>query len=284
MICSDKKEINHRGGYFFVLLSAICFATGGLLIKINSWSPMTISGIRSLFAMPVFYLYFKNAGHAFKWNRTVLLGALANSGMSTTFVIANKLTSAANSIVLQFTMPIYIILLLWIFWKQKPDRVSVVAAAFSFVGVLFFFFDRISMSGMIGNVIALLSGFLYAIVFLIKKIPDSDFEASALLSFAINFVIGLPFCLRETDMSCTNLVSALLLGIVQVGMAYIFLARGLDTVPPTAAALTSMIEPVLNPILVAAFYGETIGPVSLVGAAIVLISSVVYQLRSTPAG
>lgn len=272
------KESNK--GYLYIILSAICFATGGLLIKINSWSPMTINGVRSIFAIPVFYLFYKKLGHKFKLNMAVILGALANSGMSTTFVIANKLTSAANTIVLQFTMPIYIIILLWIFWKKTPDKISVLTALFSFVGILCFFFDRISVSGMIGNILALVSGFLYAIVFLIKKIPNADFESSALLSFAINFVIGIPYMFQESSITGTNMMSVLLLGVIQIGFAYVFLARGLDFVSPIGAALTSMIEPVLNPILVAVFYRETIGTLSFIGAIIVLASATAYNLYS----
>lgn len=268
-------------GYLFVLLSALCFATGGILIKINSWSSMTINGIRCIFALMVFYPYFKSVGHQFKINKTIILGAIANTGMCVTFVTANKMTTAANAIVLQFTLPIYIILLLWIFWKKKPDRVSVLTASLSFIGILCFFFDHLSMTGMIGNILALVSGFLYAIVFLIKKMPNADFESSAVLSFAINFVIGLPFFLREGSYSATNIVSVILLGIVQIGLAYVFLAKGLDTVPPMAASLISMAEPVINPILVAVFFHETIGWISLIGAVIVLGSATYYSLYTS---
>lgn len=271
--------MNHsRKGYLFVLLSALCFATGGLLIKINSWSSMTINGVRCIFALMIFYPYFRSIGHKFCINRTVILGALANSGTCITFVTANKLTTAANAIVLQFTLPIYIILLLWIFWKKKPDRVSVLTAIISFVGILFFFFDNLTASGMAGNILALISGFLYAIVFLIKKMPSADFESSAILSFAINFVIGIPFYVQESTFSTTNIISVILLGFVQIGMAYIFLAKGLDDVSPIAASLISMAEPVINPILVAFFYGETIGFVSMIGAVIVLGSAAFYSL------
>lgn len=265
-------------GYVYVLLSAVCFATGGLLIKINSWSSMTINGIRSIFAFLIFFLYFRHLGHKFVYNKTVVLGALANTGMTATFVIANKLTSAANAIVLQFTLPIYIILMLWIFWKKKPDRLSILTAIASFVGILFFFFDNLSTAGMIGNLLALLSGVLYAVVFLIKKMPNSDFESSALLSFALNFLIGIPFYFHESTITATNLFSVLLLGFVQIGLAYIFLSKGLDTVPPVGASLISMIEPILNPILVAVFYGETIGGISLIGAIIVLASATFYNV------
>lgn len=268
-------------GYLFVLLSALCFATGGILIKINSWSSMSINGVRCIFALMIFYPYFKSIGHSFRINRTVIFGALANTGMCITFVTANKLTTAANAIVLQFTLPIYIILLLWIFWKKKPDKVSVLTAVISFIGILCFFFDNLSTTGMVGNLLALASGFLYAIVFLIKKMPNADFESSAVLSFAINFVIGLPFFLREGSYPATNIISVILLGIVQIGLAYVFLAKGLDTVPPMAASLISMAEPIINPILVAIFYHETIGWMSFIGAIIVLGSATYYSLYTS---
>lgn len=271
-------------GYVYVLLSAVCFATGGILIKINSWSSMTINGLRSIFAFVIFFLFFRRLGHKFTFNKSVLLGALANTGMSATFVLANKLTSAANAIVLQFTLPIYIIFLLWIFWKKKPDRLSVLTAAASFVGILFFFFDNLTTTGMIGNLLALLSGFLYAIVFLIKKMPHADFESSALWSFALNFIIGIPFYFQESTITSTNIISVLLLGFVQIGLAYIFLSKGLDFVPPVGASLISMVEPILNPILVAVFYGETIGGISFIGAVIVLLSAATYNVMSAKSG
>ena len=239
---------------------------------------MTISGVRSLFAIPVLYIFYRRIGHKFCFNKSVFFCALANTGMCTTFVIANKLTTAANAIVLQFTLPIYILLLTWIFFKKKPDKTSVLSALLSFAGICFFFFDSISTTGMIGNIVALVSGFLYAIVFMTKKIPGSDFASSALLSFALNFVIGIPFTLQETTISQTNIISVVLLGVIQIGFAYIFLEQGLTVVSPIGAALASMIEPILNPILVAVFYKETIGAMSFVGAVIVFISSIVYNV------
>ena len=213
------------------------------------------------------------------FNKTVLLGAIANTGMCITFVTANKLTTAANTIVLQFTLPIHIILLLWIFWKKKPNKVEVCTALISFIGILCFFLDNITFTGMVGNILAIVSGFLYAIVFLIKKMPGSDFESSAALSFVINFIIGLPFFLQEGSYSQLDFITIILLGVVQLGLSYVFLAKGLDTVSPVGASLISMAEPILNPILVAVFYGETIGIVSIIGVIIVLGSATFYSVK-----
>lgn len=268
-------------GFIYTALSAVCFATGGLLIKLNTWSSMSINGMRSFFAFFIFLLYMKLTKHQFKFNWKVLLGVVANSMMGITFIMANKMTTAANAIVLQFTLPIYIMLLAWIFQKKKPDKVSVISGMISLVGIMFFFFESLSLGGMTGNVLALVSGFFYAIVFLIKQIPDSDFESSAIISFVLNFVIGIPFILQETDWGIMNMSTGVLQGVVQIGLAYIFLNMALDKVPPVGASLISMIEPILNPILVAIFYGEKIGKISFVGAIIVLASALFYNLRGT---
>ena len=273
-----------RLGIVCVLMSAIFFATGGLLIKLNSWNAVTINGVRSLLALSVMLLYMKHTGHHFRFNKAVLFGTIANSGMTVTFTIATKMTTAANAIVLQFMMPAFVVVLLWIFWKQKPDGVTLATVAVSLLGMACFFIDSLSAGNMAGNLIAMLSGFLYAFVFLMKQIPGADFMSSVVISYGLNFLIGLPFLLQETDFGASNLITIVLLGIVQVGFSYVCLDIGLDRVPPVAASLISMIEPILNPIMVAVFYHEMIGPIALVGAAIVLGSATFSNLYSLKKG
>jgi len=271
-------ESTKKSGYVYVFLSAVFFALGGILIKSNSWSSMSINGLRGIIAFGMLYVDMKIAHHKFCVNKQVIFGAIVNFCMSTLFVMANKMTSAANAIVLQFTMPIFVILLLWIFWKQKPDSMSLITVGVSFVGIIFFFVGSLTPSGMIGNILAILSGLLYAVVFLIKKMPNSDFESSILISFLISFVVGIPFFCNEGSYPVSNFITVALLGVFQIGCAYICLNRGLNHVPPVAASLISMIEPVLNPILVAIFLHEVIGVMEIIGAVIVLSSATVYNL------
>lgn len=272
-----------KSGILFVLLSAMCFATGGILIKLNGWNAVALNGARSIFAFGVVSIYMMLTHHKFRVNWAIIFGAFANSGMSVTFTLATKLTTAANAIVLQFTMPVFVILLLWALWKQKPNKLAVGTVAVSLLGMVCFFIDSLSSGNMAGNIIAIVSGFLYAFVFLVKKIPGSDFQSSMLISFVINLLMGLPFLLQETDFGPANLITVFLLGTLQFGCAYVFLDMGLNYVQPVAASLISMIEPIMNPILVALFYHETMGPMALVGAAIVLGSATVYNVLSIKA-
>ncbi len=96
-------------------------------------------------------------------------------------------------------------------------------------------------------------------------------------------MLGLPFLIQETAFTPAAITSVLILGIFQVGLAYVLMCIGLRTTPAVTASLISGIEPVLNPILVALFYGERIGRMALAGAAVVVVSVVGYNvLRALP--
>ncbi len=267
-------------GTIYVLISAVCFSLSGVLIKMITWSPLTINGVRNLFAFLVMALYLKKIGHRLVINKPVILGAVCNLLMNLTFVMATKLTSAANAIVLQFTEPIFLILFLWILWKHKPDWKAVAACILVFGGILCFFFDQLTPDGVAGNIIAVISGILYAIVFLMKKVKDADFESSILISQIASFILFLPFYFKENDPAPLNFLFVIILGVVQMGLGYVFLAKGLERVTPLSASLTSTIEPILNPLLVAVFCGEMITPIAVLGAAIVILAGTVYNIVS----
>jgi drug/metabolite transporter (DMT)-like permease len=273
---NEAKKINI--GTIYVLISAICFSLAGVLIKMISWSSLTINGVRNIFAFLVMFIYLKKIGHKLVINRVVILGAICNLFMNLTFAMATKLTSAGNAIVLQFTEPIFLILFLWIFWKHKPDWKAIITCVFVFGGILCFFFDQLTLTGQIGNILAILSGILYALVFLMKKVKNANFESSILISQLVSFIIFIPSYIRETDFAPRNFVLVIILGVVQMGLGYVFLAKGLEKVSPISASLTSTVEPILNPIWAAVFYGEMISTIAIIGAVIVIISSTIYNI------
>ncbi len=277
----NKEQLNKSSllGTIYVLLSAICFSTGGVLIKSIPWNSFSISLARSVLSLIVIILYQKSQGRKFVFNKMVLFGAMCNCIMAVTFVMATKMTTAANAIVLQFTEPVFLILIVWLVYKQKPKKDAVLTCLLVLLGIVCFFFESLSAGGMAGNLLAILSGFSYAGVFLIKKFPGGDFESSLIVSHVISILIGIPFFMKETVFTPTVWVYVVALGIVQFGLSYIFLSKGLDRVSPVTASLTSTIEPILNPVLVAIFCGETIGSLSIVGAVLVIGSATVYNLK-----
>lgn len=279
-----STAISHRRGLAYVLISAVCFSLAGVLIKVIPWNPISINGARCIFAIIPMYLYLRATGRRFHVNKQIIGGAVLDFAMLETFVIANKLTTAANAIVLQFTEPIWVILLAWIIFRSRPRRSAVVASFVVIAGIACFFYDSLNAGGMLGNVLAIVSGIAYAGVFLLKESPKCDFECAAILGFAACFVVGIPFYPQETIFTPEILVTIVALGVVQLGFAYFFLSKGLDVVSPVTASLTSTIEPLLNPILVAIVVGETIGPISIFGAVLVIGAATAYNVYAARTG
>lgn len=279
-----SATVSHRRGLAYVLISAVCFSLAGVLIKVIPWNPISINGARCIFAIIPMYLYLRATGRRFHVNKQIIGGAILDFAMLETFVIANKLTTAANAIVLQFTEPVWVILLGWIVFRSRPRASALVASAIVIAGIVCFFFDSLSAGGMLGNILAIVSGLAYAGVFLLKESPKCDFECAAILGFAACFVVGIPFYPQEMVFTFDIALTIVALGVVQLGLAYLFLSKGLDAVSPVTASLTSTIEPLLNPILVAIVVGETIGPLSIFGAVLVVGAATAYNVYAARNG
>ena len=275
---AGKRTAAERRGVLCVFLAAVLYSIGGLCIKVIPWNGMSINSARNIVSVLVVggYLYFTH--HPPRWNRWIGLGAISVCGTNVLFSLANKLTTAANTIVLQFTAPIFVILLAAVFWRKKPGRLDLIACGIVLLGVLCFFVDSLEMGGMLGNVLALISGLSYAGVFLLNDLPDSDPISSVFWGDALSVVLGFPLRLRETAFTPPAITSVVILGAFQVGLAYILMCIGLRTTPAVTASLISGIEPVLNPLLVAIFYREPVGNMALVGAVIVIVSVVGYNV------
>ena len=118
-----------RRGTLYVFLAAVLCALGGLCIKAIPWNGMSINGGRTIIAAGVIGLYLAWRGHRLRLNRWVFLGALCVFGTNALFAVANKLTTAANTIVLQFTAPIFVIWFSILFFRQKPGKLDLAACA-----------------------------------------------------------------------------------------------------------------------------------------------------------
>lgn len=259
-------------------MAAVLFSIGGLCIKLVPWSPLAINGTRNLISAVLIGIYLKATHHKIVINPAVLFGAVCMAATTTLFTIANKLTTAANTIVLQFTAPVFVILLMWIFFKERPKRVDIIASVIVFIGIICFFIDGLSTGNMLGNVIAVLSGIGYAGVFMMNSFEKSDSLSSIFLGQSLSAVTCVWFVFGENDFGVAAIGGIVALGVFQLALAYIFMAKGLDEVPAVTASLTTAIEPILNPLLVAVFYRETVTPLSFVGAVIVIAAIVGYNV------
>lgn len=268
-----------RQGIVYIALASLLFATGGLVLKWTDWNSLAVNGIRSLFGAVIIGGFMWVTRRRLVLNKTVLLGAISYAVMTTLFVAANKMTAAGNVIVLQYTCPLWIMLLGFMLFHRKPTRREVLAIVFIGAGILCFFCDSLSSGHVAGDVLALLSGLFYGILFMINSMKGGDALSSVFLGQIVGFLCFSPFSF-SCSWDLTNVLAIVWLGAFQVGLAYLFFSLGTALISPLQASLVSGLEPVLNPLLVAAFGYEQLTGLSLLGAAIVILSVLWYSLSA----
>lgn len=270
-----------RKAIFYLVITAVLWSTSGLFVKILDWQPLAILAGRSLFAAVVFLMYLKRLPTRFGlWQ---LLAALMFILTQFLFITSTKITTAANSIFLQYTGPIYVVLLAYWLLGEKPSRTDYISMLVIFLGLTLFFADRLSPEGFYGNLLAILSGMTGAVMMVsFRAQKDGNPAESNLIAFLVTATCGFPFILKETWTASSWLILAFL-GIFQIGFAFIFFTKGIKHIPALEANLIGTLEPVLNPIWVFLFYGERMGRFALVGGLVVLGGVIMSAVGSAKA-
>jgi drug/metabolite transporter (DMT)-like permease len=258
----------HRRAIWFLVLTALLWSSSGLLIKIISWQPLSILSARSMIAVVVFWVYLRHL--KFRWTRLQVAGAIGYVGAQMLFIMATKLTTAANAIFLQYTSPIYIILLGYGLLGERPQRADWISLFLILAGLLLFFGDHLSLNGFYGNVLAILSGMAMAtMVLCMRRQKDGVPAETILLGNMLSALIGLPFLLQE-DFSLASLGIVSYLGTFQIGLSFVFYSIAIKHVPALESTLILSMEPILNPLWVFLVMGEAPGRFALIGSALVL--------------
>ncbi|MBI2794771.1 MAG: DMT family transporter [Ignavibacteria bacterium] len=258
----------HRKGVAALIITAFLWSTGGLLIKILPLSPLTISGTRSAIAAVVILLWVRHpkpTWSAAQWGSivsyclTVLL-----------FVVATKMTTAANAIFLQYTAPIWVALFSAVITKERLTRIDVITVIVVMAGMSVFFIERVSMGNMVGNLIAVGSGVAFACVALCMRAQHGKSTVeSILLGNVLTAIVCLPF-LDPFPIRTDIIVGILSLGMLQLGISYILYSWAIAHVTAIEAVLITTLEPLLNPVWVALFYSEVPSSSAIVGGIIVI--------------
>ena len=268
----------HRRALLFLLLTAVLWSLGGVLIKWVNWNPVAIAGTRSLIGAALIWMVFRRELR-FTWTFDLIGGAVAYAGTVVLFVIANKLTTAANAILLQYTAPIYVALFSPWFLGERADRRDWLTLLVMLCGMALFFMDELSLDGYLGNGIALVSGLCFAwLTLFLRRQKNGSALPSLLLGNLLAGVIGLPFMFQSMP-DLSSGVGLLLMGVVQLGLPYILYALALRHIRAVEGILIPMIEPVLNPVWVFLMMGEQPSPLALVGGAIILGAVLFRALR-----
>lgn len=255
-------------------LCACLWSISGIFIKWISWSPSLIAGGRSLISAAVLGLFMTVSRIRIQVCRSSLCAGISLGVSFLCFVSANKLTTAANAIVLQYTSPIFILIISALFLHQqiKKREAAVVCAAAA--GILLFFLDQLSPGNIAGNFLGILAGFFLSIMFVLIGLAgnnDSIRMSGILFAHIFTALVGIPVgAVFTASISTREICLILILGIFQLGIPYILYAIAAKDCSPLACSLIGMLEPLLNPVWVFLLDGEALGPFALAGAAIVI--------------
>ncbi|MDR0465783.1 MAG: EamA family transporter [Deltaproteobacteria bacterium] len=253
-----------------VVAAAVLWSTGGFLIKWIDWTGLSIAGWRSLIAALFLCGCLRRApripGSAAAW-----IGILMYSLMVLSFVMATKLTTAANAILLEYLSPVYVALLAPIFLKEptrRRDWLFIVSAA---CGMAMFFMDELGAGGLAGNVLGVFSGIFFASFCLaLRRVPAGHAVDMVVFGNVTAFLLSLPFMDFQHVPGASGWLCLLILGCFQLGLGYYFYAAASVHLTALELSVIPVLEPLLNPLIVALFLGETPGVWSMAGGVIVL--------------
>lgn len=260
----------HYRAVGLAFLAGVLWSLGGLLIKQVQWNPLAISGVRSAIAALVLLAFLRQPRITWSWAQVG--AAIAYVGTVTLFVAANKLTTAANAILLQYAAPVYVALLgAWLL-KERVTLLDWVAITIVIGGMALFFFDKLTVGGWWGNALAIASGVTFAtMIVLLRMQKDGSPIESVLIGNVLTALIGVPFMLQGWP-SLSSWPGLILLGVFQLGLSYALYSTAIKHITALEAALIPVVEPILNPVWVFLFMGEAPGPYALIGGVMVLVA------------
>jgi drug/metabolite transporter (DMT)-like permease len=268
--------------------AAVLFSTGGAAIKAADFSAWQITCLRSGIATVAIWLMTREARRAWT-GRTVVVG-IAYAATLTLFVLANRLTTAANTIYLQSTAPLYLALLGPWLLREPTRRQDLAFMAAVGLGLALFFVGvdppvETAPDPLRGNVLALGSGFFWALTVCGLRWMGAAGGARGSAAVAVvagnlvAFLAALPFALPFGSHSAGDWALIGYLGVFQIALAYVLVTRALVTMPALEASLILLIEPVLNPVWAWIFQGERPGVWALLGGGVILGATTIRAVR-----
>ncbi len=271
----------------YVLAAVVLWSTGGLFFKLTSVSAFEVNLGRCLLAAITIGLLTFRKG--LRLNGFTILTAFLYAGTLSSFAIANKKTTAANAIFLQYTAPIYILLFAPFFLKEKFRLRDLMTVVFCLFGMSLFFLDNVpsatlsAESKFEGNLFALASGLLFGSYMTLLRHPISLRQNPAVSVFYGNLMavlMMLPFVVVNPSVwTWQDVFAVSFLGIFQIGLAYFLFTYGIaEGVRSLDASIIGFIEPLLNPVWVFLIIGEKPSNWALLGGLIIIATIVLHTI------
>jgi len=271
-----------------IALAALLFSTGGAAIKAADFGPWQVASFRSGVAAITLLLLVPNARRGFGWRPAVV--GLAYAATLILFVLANRLTTSANTIYLQSTAPLYVLLFAPLLLHERIRRsdVPVIGAVLGGLVMVLLAGNTPSATApdpVRGNVFAAMSGLSYALLLCglrwLGRDTNQDRAISAVvLGNAIAFVAALPMALPLGHHPATAWGIILYLGVFQIAGAYLLVTTALRHVPAIEASLMLLVETAFNPLWAWLLLGETPAALVLVGGGLIVGATILQSARA----
>lgn len=267
-------------GTLAMIATGLLWSIGGIFIKIIPWNPLAIAGLRGLIGGLVTYLYLRIRGIKPVLNKDTLKIALSIAGVCLSFVAANKLTTAANAIVIQYCGPVYVLLYIAFVQKKKLRAFDIAVVPITILGVSLCFIGQIGKGRLIGDIVAVISGLFFAAMFITSAGVSDQTRASGILQGQfLTALIGVPVLFITRSVFTPQAIGGILiLGVFQIGIAYVLYSIAIRSASLLTCSLLAVLEPLLNPVWVFLFAGENPGIWSLVGGVIVVVVITLWYL------
>ena len=265
-------------GAGLMLVCSVLWSTAGLFIKSVPWNSMVLAGWRGLVATLTLWLFMRKMHYRVRIDkRTVIIGFCV-SGTSILFLIANRLTTAANAIVLQYTSPVFLVVLSILFFKRRYRFADYVAVLITVLGIALFFFDQLTSGGMLGNVLALIDGVTMGGVYLFTGESDEERRLSGIfLGLAVTTIAGIPFTfVYPPEVTAVSVLAVIAMGVLQLGLPYALYSIAVKHCPTLACTLIASLEIILSPVWVWIFLGEMPGTFAILGSIVVVATITVW--------
>ncbi|HEX8142116.1 MAG TPA: EamA family transporter [Pyrinomonadaceae bacterium] len=264
-----------------VMAAALLWSTGGLFIKWTTLSAFELSFWRSLLAALTVALFTRREG--FGLNRITALASVLYAALLLLFVLATKWTTAANAIFLQYTAPIYVLLLEPVFYKEKFRASDLRVVGACMLGMSLFFVGQLRPADVRGNVAALASGLCFAFYILLlrhSRSKEVNRASSVIYGNLLLVLVTAPAGLSAVaHTSAWDFVAVGYLGIIQIGLAYTLFTLGMSRgVRSLDAGIVGYVEPVLNPVWVFLILGERPSGWAILGGTIIITAVVSHTL------
>jgi len=279
---NDNKNVLHLPPVAYVFFGVFLWSTGGLFIKLTSLDAYQITFFRSLLAAVTVALLTRKQG--LKINAFGLLTSIFYATLLFLFVWATKKTTAANAIFLQYTAPIYILVLAPFIIGEKFHLRDLFTVILCIGGMSLFFVGKLEIADYQGNIAALVSGLFYGLyVMLLRHERGKGMNPTIAVIYG-NFLLALvtmPAGIPAIPiMTWFDLLCVSFLGIIQIGVAYILFIKGVMLgTRPLDASIIGFIEPLLNPVWVFFFYGERPSDWAVLGGLIIIAAVMFHTLR-----